>query len=108
MAEVRKPLDLIGLLADPLPPRTVPWLDEIGTYLDGQPGEQAAAALRRVLASGSRVVVIGSMCPIRGRTSPEACRFARFAGVSLAGSFGHAECSDAAKRGSFLPPCSLL
>jgi tetratricopeptide (TPR) repeat protein/transcriptional regulator with XRE-family HTH domain len=40
---------------------TVLWLNETQAYLDGEHGEEAAAALRRLLASSQRIVVVGTM-----------------------------------------------
>jgi tetratricopeptide (TPR) repeat protein/transcriptional regulator with XRE-family HTH domain len=37
------------------------WLNETQAYLDGEHGEEAAAALRRMLATTARVVVVGTM-----------------------------------------------
>ena len=42
-------------------PRTVLWLDEMQVYLQGASGERAAAAVRRVVAEGECVLVIGTM-----------------------------------------------
>jgi tetratricopeptide (TPR) repeat protein/transcriptional regulator with XRE-family HTH domain len=54
--------DLVHLLADDkVGPETVIWLNETQTYLDGEHGEEAAAALRRLLTSTLRVVVVGTM-----------------------------------------------
>jgi tetratricopeptide (TPR) repeat protein len=54
--------DLVSLLNDSaLPHPLLLWLDETRIYLTGQHGEQAAASLRRLLTTRSRVVVIGTI-----------------------------------------------
>ncbi|HUZ52469.1 MAG TPA: helix-turn-helix domain-containing protein [Streptosporangiaceae bacterium] len=54
--------DLVHLLADEkVGSETVIWLNETQAYLDGEHGEEAAAALRRLLTSTLRVVVVGTM-----------------------------------------------
>ena len=54
--------DLVQLLAGHPPgPQTVLWLNETRAYLDGQHGEEAAAALRRLLAGRPSILVVGSM-----------------------------------------------
>ena len=55
-------IDLVQLLSDrTLDPQTVVWLNETQIYLERQQGEEASAALRRLLAENSQVIVIGSM-----------------------------------------------
>ena len=54
--------DLVHLLAEEkVGSETVLWLNETQAYLDGEHGEEAAAALRRLLTSTLRVVVVGTM-----------------------------------------------
>jgi tetratricopeptide (TPR) repeat protein/transcriptional regulator with XRE-family HTH domain len=54
--------DLLHFLAGHMPgSETVLWLNETQAYLDGEHGEEAAAALRRLLASPQRIVVVGTM-----------------------------------------------
>ncbi len=55
--------ELRAFLEAGIGPRTVLWLNESQTHLDGSEGETAAAHLRRLLASATQVVVIGSMWP---------------------------------------------
>lgn len=55
--------DLLSSLEAGVGSRTIVWLNESQTYLDGSKGEAAAAAVRRLLASTTQVVVIGSMWP---------------------------------------------
>ena len=54
--------DLVHLLSDDkVGSETVIWLNETQAYLDGEHGEEAAAALRRLITSTLRVVVVGTM-----------------------------------------------
>ena len=54
--------DLVHVLTDQMVgSETVLWLNETQAYLDGEHGEEAAAALRRLLTSTLRVVVVGTM-----------------------------------------------
>ena len=54
--------DLLHLLAGQTPgSETVLWLNETQAYVDGEHGEEAAAALRRLLAGPQRIVVVGTM-----------------------------------------------
>jgi tetratricopeptide (TPR) repeat protein/transcriptional regulator with XRE-family HTH domain len=54
--------DLVRLLADRLlSSQSVLWLNETQTYLDGDDGEAAAAALRRLLSGPLHIQVVGTM-----------------------------------------------
>jgi hypothetical protein len=55
--------DLLISLEAGIGSRTILWLNDSQAYLDGSRGETAAAAVRRLLASTTQVVVIGSMWP---------------------------------------------
>jgi TPR repeat protein len=59
-----EPAELFRLLVQGVPARTILWLDETQTYLDGAEGRAIAVALRQVLTSGpGPVAVIGTMWP---------------------------------------------
>jgi TPR repeat protein len=54
--------DLLRLLTGPqIDAPMVLWLNETRAYFDGQYGEEAAAALRRLLTGHARIAVMGSM-----------------------------------------------
>ena len=54
--------DLVHLLADQMvDSETVLWLNETQAYLDGEHGEEAAAALRKLLTGTLRIAVVGTM-----------------------------------------------
>ncbi len=54
--------DLVHLLTEEMVgSETVLWLNETQAYLDGERGEEAAAALRRLLTGTLRVVVVGTI-----------------------------------------------
>ena len=54
--------DLVHLLADQMvDSETVLWLNETQAYLDGEHGEEAAAALRKLLTGTLRIAIVGTM-----------------------------------------------